>query len=359
MTDTYEDLLIRRAMSDENGAIPFTPASGENMWHSPDIIPMGVNVDPNVAKYLKDNWTKDVGQDVSIGKPNYIYVRGKNLFAGSATGKVHLYFCPASLLLYTDQWIENELASAMVDPQHPQFFVNVNAGKKNDIFVGDSPFLWIPKKPDVNDHYCLIARVETEKHPHLVPNVGDIDDLSKFLLNNPGWAQRNVTYVDASSPTINKSMIFNQGPIGGDMFVLLTVTNAPEGTEIEASCPGSGPSQPIYIPKQEIKYATTPSPTNDKTFVTGIRTTIPANFKSVFTYTYYSHGKQPLKGFKICVDLFYAVPKTHELYNRFYHPSKYGISGEHIKDIEPSNLLRLGSCTTEDINQLSQRLSEK
>jgi hypothetical protein len=293
----YDDIYIRSNF-DDKGEIP---TSG-TLCHSPDIIPNGQKplADPNTL-ISDENWDKEMGKNLIANAHNYIYVRGMNLANKAENGDVYLYYSKASLLLYPSQWKNNQLKTDDGSGK-----CNVSAKAIGSRVVTDNPFTWEPEYI-TGDHYCMVARVSTKDNPNKIPDTGDIQDFSKFICNNPGFGWRNVSVVNADSPTFTQTIEYEQGTIKAPMKFCIECTNVPVGAEVAFSCATPGPQPVINLDKTTV--------TNSESFIVGMSSNVPKNFKSNISYSYWSNGKKPLKGFKIRLYAIYLVATDNELYD--------------------------------------------
>lgn len=201
-TTTWNDILLRKDLSDQ-GSVPYT---GGVWTNSPDIIPTGTNVtaNPQATFGTVAAYGQDLGQATVPYQPNYFYVRGKNLSAGSDSGTLSLYYCPANLFLFPSLWTNNQMKTSS-----GKSTVDIGMEKPGDIGVTPEPFTFLPTS---TEHHCLIARVSTKANPNPLPSDGDFPDmagLAKFIVNHPDYAWRNVTLVDKAVPTFTNSFLID------------------------------------------------------------------------------------------------------------------------------------------------------
>ncbi|MCI1780020.1 MAG: hypothetical protein LKI53_08730 [Bacteroidales bacterium] len=328
--EKWNDVYLRAGLSD-NGDYPRTGS----LCHCPDIIPSGIYPvdDPN-QYFLIDNWDKDVGKDLVAKMQNYIYVRATNLAGKTQTGKLYLYYCKASLLLYPNFW-QNNIIKVANGKDYFEFSVD-NDGKVVSSDEDQGTFIWSPEMIS-NDHYCLIGRVVTPDHPNPIPDVGDIDDFAKFIANNPNYGQRNVTIVDKDTPDVSIPVEYAQGKLGGEMRIILTCKELPVGSAVAFTCPTPGPKPLINLVKTTID--------NPESEILGVVSEIPANWEGVITYHYWSNGYKPLKGFNITLDVIYLVNPDHELYKNACDPSAF-LPKDMCNSIGPKRAIVLGSHST-------------
>ncbi|MCI1785297.1 MAG: hypothetical protein LKI59_04040 [Bacteroidales bacterium] len=328
--EKWNDVYLRAGTSD-GGNYPRTGI----LSLSPDIIPSGIDPIENPNKYfLVDNWNRDMGRDLIARMQNYIYVRAKNLAGKTQTGRLYLYYCKASLLLYPNFWRNNVIKVA-----DGKDYFEFSVGKDGKIISFDNTqgtFMWSPEMIS-NDHYCLIGRVVTPDHPNTIPNVGDIDNFADFISHHPDYGWRNVTVVDRDSPDVSIPVDYDQGTTGGEMRIILTCENLPVGSAVAFSCPRPGPSPLINLVKTVID--------NPDSEVLGVVSQIPDNWSGSITYHYWSNGHKPLKNFSISLDVIYLVDPGHKLYEYAQDP-KYFLPEEMCDSIGPKKAIRLGSHST-------------
>jgi hypothetical protein len=296
MAEEYPDLYIRSTLSDP-GTVPRSTAG---ISSSPDVIPYGMIPASNPTKYFADNFNRDLGVNISLNTPNYLYLRGRNQFNGARNGLAYLYYAQSNLLLYPNIWREKILYTS-----NQQQTIPVSAAKKGDVFVTPEPFVWVASPPDPGQHFCLIGRVATDTHPNEIPAVGNIQDFAAWIAANGGLGWRNVTTVDAKVDW-TLAQKYNQGSTGDQMEVTLIANNLPIGSEVWFSTgtnlPGGGPiSVPVTTidrPRQLI----------------GTQAFIPAGWETTFRYSYRGFGKLPPAGFNLQLRINYATAEGSDLY---------------------------------------------
>ena len=297
----YDDLYIRSTLNDP-GNIPRTRTG---LSASPDIIPYGIMPVNNPVQFFTNNFQQIVSKDLVYNAPNYVYLRGRNQFNGAQTGKMYAYYAPSSLLLYPSQWKENSLYTQSGTGE--QNFVDVSAAATNDPYVTPEPFVWEPKYPPPNSHYCMISRVSTTQHPNEIPNTGGYTDFAKWVAGEGGIGWRNVRVVANGSPEILFDQDYDQGDEEGLMDILITATNCPIGAEVWYS---SGTALPdggvIKIPPSEI--------TEDRPQTFGTQAFIPAGWKTKFNGAYRSNGGPPRGEIEVSLRVQFAPEPRSELY---------------------------------------------
>ncbi|MCY1045305.1 hypothetical protein OV208_28575 [Corallococcus sp. bb12-1] len=333
MTTTYDDLFFRTTTSDA-GEIP----SPRN-YESPDIIPYGISPQGDPKTLFTSNYGQDVGQNLVGNGPNYIYLRTKNLSSGPQQGVASLYYSKASLLLFPDQWQDNQILTS--DNQPGSLLKADSAG---DIAVTESPFFWEPN--DISgDHYCLISRVVTDKHENPIPQVGTYSDLTDFIIENPGFGWRNVSVVDSNSPNFNHTIQFPGKPDGGQFIFLLTCTNVPAGGSVAFSSGDAGPNPPIVV-QPTVVPDTVPGPDGNRSWGTFVISNIPPNFETNITYSYWANGTKPLLGFKIQLSFQAYVAPGSKNFSRMLAPHQLGAPPELAQKLSGQRGITLGSHTT-------------
>ncbi len=322
----YNDIFLRANLGD-NGSVPATGT----LSTSPDIIPYGLAPVNNPVSFFTNNYSQDVGKDLTANAQNYLYMRGKNLMNGPETGTLALYYSPASLLLYPDMWQQNQLKTSTGASTVP-----VSAAKLGDIVVGADPFVWTPQMPNPGDHFCLVGQVVTPSHPNPIPATGSISDFASWVANNRGIGWRNVVVVNSGSPTLTQSVSYSQGTEAGSMYVAIQGTGIPAGAQVSFSSGTPGPVPLINM----APYTATGSD-----FLVGIPTSIPANFSTNISYSYYANGTKPLPGWSITITVFYFAPPSNDAHAKGISPEALGIRGAALDAIGPVKAVQVGSQT--------------
>ena len=273
----------------------------------PDIIPAGGQPYAEPAQLITDNnWSKDFGNQASANQPNYVYLRGQNLGAEKTSGKLYLYASEASLLLYPTNpvdpskgWSKNPIKTS-----NGAEYVSVDPDGKAR-FVSMDPFQWVPG-PIYGDHYCLVSRVVTAEDPNPIPTVGNLNDFGLYISTHPNMGWRNIQLQNPSyAQWVSPAIEYDQGDIGGEVYVFLKCVNAPDGSRVRFSSGTPGPNPPFAIDWMTVKNS--PGKDGAPTFIAPLSTVIPANWHSNVVYTWDSQGKTPLPDMKISLEALLPV----------------------------------------------------
>ena len=301
MADEKWPGIVVRANKGETGDIPRSSSA-----NSPDIL-IAPNSEPyEDPSFLTDpnNYDTYYPNALNIGRPNYLYVRGKNYTEGELPGNWTLYFAEPNIILLPYLWEKNILATS-TNNQKPAFDIAAGA-----IGASTDPFRWIP--PDVSDHYCLIAIAETEGHGNPVAGVSNIDSLAKVMSANANIAQRNVQMVRGNKPEQIMNARYNQGDSGATLDLSVRFFNIPKGTHYKISS-GTPLDGKALVKSNE----TDPKGTTDFDFKTGwVNLEIPAQWNSLFTVElFFGSGGWPDHGTpKVEIRGELPVDEAHELY---------------------------------------------
>ncbi|ATB45428.1 hypothetical protein [Corallococcus macrosporus] len=339
----YDDLFFRVSTSD-TGDRNFGHESTDTIaYQSPDIIPYGTRPTTNPVQFFAGNYGSDVGQNLVESADNYIYLRARNLAGEARSGSVSLYAVPANLLLYPYLWAGNELQTS--DKNVDNGALNVIQAGSGQIAVTDNPFVWRAPTPD---HYCLVSRVSNATHPNPVPTaaLGDMNALTEFILDNPGFGWRNVTIVDANKPDYTtKGIGFEQGTEDAMVTFDIKCVNVPAGASVAFSAGTPGPSPLIDLGETTVPQ-TSPDQNGNYNWHTGIDCLVRANYKTTIDYSYWSHGLAPLPGMTITLRVLPFVAADHRLYGRLFTPEQLGLSPERCAALAGKRGIVLGSHTT-------------
>lgn len=339
-TQQWDDLHFRANFTD-TGKYP-TPGV---LSASPDIVPLGR--DPvSDGQYLIDgvNWTTDFGGATKAAEPNYIYLRGDNLSAAATTGRLYLYWSPASLVCWpsvpTDPskgWAANALKT---DRGQPWVAVSAAAGGR---FCTPEPFRWIPQ-PGNDSNYSLIGRIETERHPNPIPTLANISDFAAYISQHPNMAWRNVTTVNPAWPVWTNTVSYDQGAQGGVVYLVMKCEYAPDGSAVALSSSTPGPRPPVHKPKTEVHNEISPDDGVPR-FTVVVRSEIPAGWSSEITFSWYSEGHSPLPGMCIQLDAIMLVECDDQVLGAASVPlTDLGIADD-LGGRQPRCGIRLGSAT--------------
>lgn len=336
--EQWTDLYLRHNFQDTG----LYPTAG-SLSASPDLIPLGANPISDPQDLITDaNWKKDYGSSTDANRANYIYMRGQNLGDTETEGQLYLYYSPGSLLLWPTDPVNPKKgwATRPLQTSFGEKFQTVKP-KAKERFATKEGFLWIPE-PIANDHYCLVGRVVTAKHPNPIPEVGTLRDFALYISEHPDMAWRNVVTINPSNPVSSTMVDYSQGSVGGDVYVILRCENVPDGSRVEFSSGTPGPDPMIYMNG-------TVANVNGRYNLT-LLTNIPADFTTNITYTWFSEGKVPLPGMKIWLDAILPVPENDDVLGPYSRPlSEFGIAPEAIPHAGPRRGTMLGTSNMETL----------
>lgn len=265
MVDTTWTGVVVRCNANETGTVPRSASS-----QSPDIILAGTEpmLDPSV---LTDpaNYGNAYGNSLTIGRPNYIYVRGKNFTEGDLSGNWNLFYATPNILLYPYLWEKNQLATSGGD-MNPAFTID-----KGEIGASEDAFTWVPD--DTSNHYCMVAIANTPEHGNPVSGVNNISSLAEVMTNNGNIAQRNVQMIRGNVPSFVSKAAYSQGSEGSTVDLAIVFENIPKGSKctVSSGTPLNG---------RTLSYNINPTLDNDFKYA-WVGQDIPANWQTLFTYT--------------------------------------------------------------------------
>jgi hypothetical protein len=246
---TYSGIFIR----DEIGQTPETKAT---CWtNSPDIVCTGTGILENPEELL-DREKYNAGQPSNnIQTPNqynHVYVRGINKTNGSQTSTIYLYYVDTSIVLWPQNWRDDNIF--LHEPEDKQNWVELNANAQDEIVGTRTPFVWEP--PKTNNHYCLVAWVKDgsdQKTPPDRNSIGTVNDMGKFILDhhNIGW--RNTVEVDSKTTSTIRGSCKIEGPAeGGNINLGVQCYNLPIDGQIGFSILGPTRETTITVPNIKI-----------------------------------------------------------------------------------------------------------
>jgi hypothetical protein len=257
--------IVVRCNQSENGNVPRSASS-----NSPDIIMGGTTPleDPSILTN-PSNYSNSYSNQLYIGQPNYLYVRGKNFTAGALSGSWNLFYATPNILLYPYLWESNQLATSSGN-QNPAF--NIAAGA---IGASEDAFFWVPA--DTSDHYCMVAIANTPEHGNPLAGVSNITSLADILTTNANIAQRNVQMIRGNLPTVVTTAAYNQGSEAAKIDLTVVFNNLPKGSSytVSSGTPLNGKAlshSDSNTQDNDFKYAWT-------------NLDIPANWNTMFAFS--------------------------------------------------------------------------
>ena len=263
---------------------PVYPRNG-TMCHCPDIIPNGTDIKKNPNEFIESQWMQDVGTSTTANRVNYIYVRGLNSSATAMPAEIYLYYSPARLLQWphtvngVQGWADRPLQTG-----DGRDYQEVLVGGKAK-FVTPSAFEWQPQSLE-GDHYCLVGRVQTDRHPNPIPpDLENIDDFAKYISEHPDLGWRNVDMIVPKDNAWFGVQEYNHGLQAAEMVISLFVTNGRDQDYVTAVASNEGPNPPI-----DMRLDLTGSGKEQW----NLRTDIPAAYKTNIRLTYVAASGQPI-----------------------------------------------------------------
>lgn len=328
----YNDVFMRDNLSDIGKAGP----QGGAWTHSPDIVPSGTDLIQDPVGYLTENWLKDVGKETVYKQQNYFYMRAKNLYNGAREATFEMFYCPQSLFLYPELWVNNQLVTSDGKKQ-------VISGTENyaGIIVPDEPFVYIPED---DTHHCLIGRVSTVDHPNPLPGPGEItnmNQLARYILDHPGMAWRNVQLVKKDIPTLVSSFGFHSGSEGGRILIGINCSNAPLGSSVAFSCGTPFPTGPDKGTTIELKKTVL---SQSNMFLGQEEYNVPADFDSEITFTYWAQPPVS-EPWKLIFEALLIIDEKHGLAPRAKSLEEHGYNPDAINDGNLLKAIVIGSVT--------------
>jgi hypothetical protein len=232
------DGILLRCTPGDDGSVPRAMVGD-----SPDIVILDQPLpDPGVLAQ-PGNYDGDNSSGLTIGVPNYIYLRGMNPTESIQSGIWHLYWAPRNLLLYPGLWVNNPLFTASGNPG-PEFQIEPGA-----IGVSADCFVWTPP-PTTGDGYSLIAIATTPEEPVTQWSFTGIDDLASMLLNQGNIAQRNLQVLPGATQTMTDSIAYAQGSLPGTVYFRMQFENMPGGSSWGLSSGAAPPDSPtLFCPE--------------------------------------------------------------------------------------------------------------
>lgn len=219
----YQDLFMRDTFADTG----VTPIPDSGLSTSPDIIPYGESV-LNVATAPYGPPLLD--KPINANNVNNVYVRAKNLAPGASSGKVYVYWTPATLLTNVPSWSHHMLSNF-----NGNKYANLSAETSGQVVFGDQPFYWTPGE----GHFCLLARVETLANPNpLPPPFSTWTEFVDWISTHANVAWHNVDVVATLPPQgYQNSLVFQNGDYTQFYTFTVTYSGVPAGSVLRVWAP--------------------------------------------------------------------------------------------------------------------------
>lgn len=263
---TWGGVVVRCNLNEE-GQVPRSASS-----NSPDIIMGGTKplTDPSVLT-KPENYNNAYSNQLFIGQPNYLYVRGKNFTQGEISGNWTLYWATPNILLLPYLWEKNALATATGNKK-PPFALAADA-----IGASEDAFNWTPP-PTTQGHYCMVAVAESPGFPNPVEGMNNIYSLAETMSTNANIAQRNVQMIVGNVPDFQSMAGYNQGSEGSKIDLAVRVKNLPKGSSYTVGSSTLLNGKTLYHEASDTKD-------NDFSYK-WIDLDVPAQWSTMFTYTF-------------------------------------------------------------------------
>lgn len=199
------DIYVRDSLSD-TGVIP----SIGTLYLSPDVITRSALVAAPQTE-LADMNDGDLGEQVEIGQPNYVYVRLQNRGAEAGGVSISVYWTDPGSFGNPSSWKPIGTTQANVQP--------------GTMHVA-GPITWAEDNLPPEGHFCLV----TELNDHLDPApdkslITTADQYVRYISQSNNYAWRNIDVQDAIPGGVIDYKFILRGPQAaerGDLLVDLT-----------------------------------------------------------------------------------------------------------------------------------------
>lgn len=265
---TYQGIFIR----DQLGQLPGQPSAG---WSDcPDVIFMGQSVITDFTTVTSNaGYAKDFGSNVTLQKPNYVYLRGLNANSVAQGSHMFFYYTESDLMLWPKNWKGDKptdpitvngqnqnwslLQAVNLNPP-PPFLPQIPPGV---VGVTNIPFIWTP--PDLHgsqwDHYCVITWADNNPTTPTPPDLASwsqfnsVDDLATFVQTNPNMGWRNTTDIPGGAPqySYNSGLSFQSN--GGNINVSVNFFGYPTDGTFSVFLQGTNSTNTINAPNLSLK----------------------------------------------------------------------------------------------------------
>jgi DNA-binding beta-propeller fold protein YncE len=241
---TYRGLFLRHYL----GESPAEPSA--DALQSPDVIPFGRNIAPDRTIFTSPaGYLTDYGAPVTLGNPNYVYVRGRNPGDTVITSRVYLYYTRLSLAMWPANWQgDNITVNSEV-----RNWVDVTA-PAGGVGVCDVPLVWTPPPLDPGaDRYCLIAWVSDGPGPQppdfaSYPRFRWSDDLVRFIEAHHNLAWRVTAGIVASPPGYADNTALPMAGDGGSVYLQVLFKDVPPDGTFAVNLQGTDAGNSVMLP---------------------------------------------------------------------------------------------------------------
>ena len=339
----YTGVLLRQNLQDQ-GSMPRTGG-----WTaSPDVFSVGTQptANPQQTYSSSASYAIDPTQAVVQNAPNYIYVRGKNLGTTATTGEARVFYAPQSLFLYPTAWMDNKILTSTGSDVS-----TIASMAPNTIGVTNDPLVWTPA--GTTEHYCLVGFISTAQFPFSSQQppaaVSSMDQLAAWIGKTGGTGWHNVQWAN-NSATFTKSTPYPASSTSAVVQLALTCTGLPAGSQVSFS---SGTPLPdgTYL---NLPLTTVPTTGQIGFFITK---TIPANWSTTISYSYYANGGTGLSNFSLAMSASIIQQTPSDVFAEFTRlrsdvfPNHHQIALDtgkimHSADIPVNYLVPVGSDVT-------------
>jgi len=267
----YNDIYLRDNFGD-TGIVPSTGTP----YQSPDIIPYGTGTLTPQQLTSAAGYATDYGKAVVSAAPNNVYVRGKNLSSAASSGTASLSYSKASLLLLPSRWVPVQTASGAGSVTLVDVNLSPSIASQAVCFT-NPPFALQGPPPASNDHYCMIAVINTPAHPVVVPTSFPSNAaFAAWVQNNAAVGWRNISVISSSVKNFTRTLNFGSEDPGPAQFYFRVVgQNFIPGTAVSAQCTDA--RCPI---SQNLSL---PQPNSQGQQIVGFEATVPGLFSGNMT----------------------------------------------------------------------------
>jgi hypothetical protein len=229
------DFLVRAGMSD-TGTFP---RNVPDWTSSPDIVVAG---NQGISRNdLITSYGSNTNRTLTIGEPNFLYLRAKNMNSTPLKQYGYLFQVPGSLVLQPEVWHKKsnlvgfDVKDPNADPSEPAIttkYARLLDAQGGQTVVTDA-FTWVP---DSTEHHCIVGAAAAS-FESMIGNYpkgnATMTDLANWIYTNGNFGWHNVDIQPLSGKLYTGSMNYAHNfPEDQVVIFQLRVYNVPVGSKI-------------------------------------------------------------------------------------------------------------------------------
>jgi hypothetical protein len=272
--------------------------SGQTVAHegtgaqtSPDIVVTGTTPVADVSSLTTQTSYSSgtLQQAVTIGQPNFVYLRALNTTGGATKARVYLFWATSGQLSATSFSSAGFTVAGI-----PQNWVDLTATSANQVLVSTVPIVWNPQPLPAGQTYVLIAYVDNSASPS-EPDFSAFGYLNpagttQFIATHPALSWLGLTASSGTQPTASRVVPITTPAAAHSYYVGVQLQGIPTDGRISVCVPGPDGANTVVA-----ESLTIPAPN----VLLAWPVNYPASFATSLVFEYWQGATPPSGSFSI------------------------------------------------------------